>query len=547
MDFRNGACALILAATFAGGADFTATLANFAAGHALIRFDADGQALDAHDGEIALFEGTYYLYGTSYACGFRWQQAGAPFCGFKVYSSTDLAHWRDCGFLFDARGKAWQDRCGGGGYGCYRPHVLYNKATGKYVLWINVYDNRSGYMVFTAPSPVGPFTEAPEPVLGVNRSAPAGGLNNGDHDLFLDDDGTAWLAYTDWVAGGSIVVERLDADFLSGTGSYARVTPARTEAPALFRRGNRYYLAYSDPNCGYCATGTSYRSAEAILGPWSGGSKLSGNSCGGQPSFVSVFPGPLGPVHLYGSDLWNDAAKNEALAGYYWAPLRFSADGAIQPLDCADTARAALSEGAPSGPYGSPADADAATGDGGFAWHSDLRDPVRRIQSFTVTRTGRLTEVSFASFRDGDPDAPLRCEVRRADGEGKATGPALAAAAFPPDSVGWAPGWLSFRPNLAVAAGERYALLLFSETKAGRYGMAYSDAWPYRGGVELYSGDGGAGYRLEAGRSLRFRTRVSAPAAAAGRGRVARAARREAIHVGVDGARGRMRGPAIGR
>ena len=121
-----------------------------------------------------------------------------------------------------------------------------------------------------------------------------------------------------------------------------------------------------------------------------------------QPSFVSVFPGPLGPVHLYGSDLWNDAAKNEALAGYYWAPLRFSADGAIQPLDCADTARAALSEGAPSGPYGSPADADANVLWDPALWPAEPREHPR--VALVDTATGSVISTWDRIACGPDPD-----------------------------------------------------------------------------------------------------------------------------------------------
>src|SRR6185312_7859021 len=55
-------------------------------GRQIIRYSNLGDALDAHDGEIAFFNGTYYLYGTSYDCGFEWQNKSAAFCGFKVYS-----------------------------------------------------------------------------------------------------------------------------------------------------------------------------------------------------------------------------------------------------------------------------------------------------------------------------------------------------------------------------------------------------------------------------------------------------------------------------
>lgn len=291
------------------------------------RFDSAAAAIDAHDGEIAFFGGVFYLYGTSYDCGYEWGNKSAPFCGFKVYSSTDLVNWTDRGYLFDAKTPIWQARCNGSTYGCYRPHVIYNRKNEQYVLWINVYDNRVGYRVFTSKSPVGPFIETAEPTLAVNGGAPVAGLNNGDHDVFVDDEGSAYIAYTDWRSGGAIVIERLNAAYTSGTGECIKsVTPGQTEAPALMKRNGTYYLLYSDPNCGYCtATGTSYRTAPFPLGPWSDGIKISDNSCGGQPSFVSTIKIDNDVIFLYGSDLWT-GAKNEGDANFYWAPLTFAAD-----------------------------------------------------------------------------------------------------------------------------------------------------------------------------------------------------------------------------
>ena len=70
---------------------------------------------------------------------------------------------------------------------------------------------------------------------------PAAGLNNGDHDLFINDDGTCYLAFTDWRTKGTIVVEQLTEDYLSGTGKVAAsITPGKTEAPALFKRKRIY-------------------------------------------------------------------------------------------------------------------------------------------------------------------------------------------------------------------------------------------------------------------------------------------------------------------
>jgi hypothetical protein len=263
------AIALIAAAPAPAADPFSPTIVNGDERGATIRFDVDGDAIDAHDGEIQRFGNRYHLYGTSYGCGYEWQRPGSPFCGFRSYSSTDLAHWRDDGPLFDATGPDWQARCDGRTYGCYRPHVSFNPRTQRYVLWINSYDVPQGYHAFEATSPSGPFSEVAVPTLAVNGGIPPG-VNNGDHDLFADEDGTAYLAYTDWRRGGDIVVEQLDERWTSGTGRHTRVGVTATEAPSLFRRGDRYYLTLSDPNCGYCTTGTSYLTAESPLGPWHG-------------------------------------------------------------------------------------------------------------------------------------------------------------------------------------------------------------------------------------------------------------------------------------
>ncbi|MBD8079865.1 family 43 glycosylhydrolase [Cellulosimicrobium arenosum] len=286
----------------------TVTLLNQDAdGEPTIRFDVDGEAIDAHDGQIQRFGDTYYLYGTTYGCGYEWNTPGAPFCGFVAYSSPDLVHWTALGELFDASTPTWQERCDGATYGCYRPHVVYNESTGRYVLWINTYDNGSGYRVLTATDPAGPFTEVAEPDLAAPEGAP-GGVNYGDHQVFVDHDGQAYLAFTDWIRGGDLIVERLDDTYTTGTGDWTRVNIRSTEAPTIFERGGTYYLTYSDPNRGYTTTGTGYVTAPSPLGPWSG--------TGSTPDAWSVSDGVL---HVEGGDV------GLSRDGQDWTDYTFSA------------------------------------------------------------------------------------------------------------------------------------------------------------------------------------------------------------------------------
>ena len=490
------------------GAQKNAAIVNFNPQHQQVtRFSSPGEAIDAHDGEIAAFNGVYYLYGTSYGCGFEWGRKSAPFCGFKVYSSKDLEHWTDLGALFDASTPVWQTRCNGSTYGCFRPHVIYNKKTRRYVLWINVYDNRVGFRVFTSKNPAGPFKEAAEPRLAVNSDSAVAGLNNGDHDTFVDDDGNGYIAYTDWRSKGSIVIEKLTPDYLSGSGEHVKgITPGNTEAPSLFRRNGICYLLYSDPNCGYCSgTGTSYRTAPHPLGPWSGGKKISDNSCGGQPSFVSAIRLNGSMVYLFGSDLWNNAAKNEALANYYWAPLSFAADGSINPMVCQDSIQLPLAAATPPPPEKY---LDNSSGSEGFRTHCDIGHCIERSQLFTATRSGVLTGVSITAFRSGYPDDSLYISVYPAGENGLPAGKPLSAAAFSADAISWSPQRVTMRPGIMVTRGKRYAIVIRSGATAGCYGVAYSDAAPYPGGGAGYSGDCGKAFSAEENRSLQFMTFV---------------------------------------
>lgn len=467
-------------------------------GQPIVRFSTTGDAIDAHDGEITYFNGTYYLYGTSYDCGFEWGNKDAPFCGFKVYASKDLKTWDYKGYLFDAQTKQWQCRCNGKTYGCFRPHVIFNKKTKRYVLWVNVYDNRVGYRVFTASKPTGPFKEVKEPHLAVNSDMPTAGLNNGDHDLFVDDDGTAYLAYTDWRKKGAIVIEKLSDDYLTGTGQYVdSVTNGATEAPAMFKREGRYYILYSDPNCGYCGgTGTSYKTASSPLGPWSQPVKITNNSCGGQPSFVSVIKYNAKTIYVYGSDLWNNGAKNEALANYFWTPLEFNANGKIQAIDCSNK----VMKG------GVIKLADNVIDSVQFTAKGDITGNTRYLQVWQSPMSGNLKEVSMTIFRSGYPDGELVFEVFKINAKDYPIGLPLFSKKVASSSIGWSPNQLKIYPGLDVKKNERLAFILRSESTplSGRYGGVFGQSPNYGNNRAYISKDRGSTYVLDSGRILKY-------------------------------------------
>jgi hypothetical protein len=491
----------------------TVSLVNFdAAGKPVVRFDVRGNQVDAHGGEIRWFEGRYYLYGETYGCGFEWHKlAPSPFCGFRVYSSPNLVEWTDEGLLFDvSEWNPWQARCHGWTNGCFRPHVVYNRSTRKYVLWVNIYDKPVSYYVLESDSPVGPFVERGVPQLAFNGDGSPGKINNGDENLFVDDDGTGYLIYTEWArGGGDMVIERLTPDYLSGTGQHVRLGVTRTESPSMFKRNGRYYVVLGDPNCAYCETGTAYFTASSPLGPWSRSRRIAARSCGGQPGHVSQLPAPGGGSwYLYQSDLWlNSDGKdggdlNQGPAPQFWAPLSFTAKGEIAPITCerSYTVPAVVVTPPAREPDVRRLRCDVSAG-GAAGLMREFR--------FTADRTGILSSLAVPTYQRGEPTEPLTLEMRTV---GADTGTVLARSSMVinpgvwnvPVLIAWAARKLDLLLGVSVEAGKEYAVRVQSDTPRGCYGFAYGEGSPAGAASSWVSRDGGTTWTREAGEAVQL-------------------------------------------
>lgn len=290
--------------------------------------------LDAHDGGLTQFQGTFFVYGTSYNCGFEFGILGTRFCGISIYSSTNLRDWQLVGLAFNAQRADWQSACSPGG--CFRPHVIFNRRQRLYVMWINVFTG--AYRVLTSPTPTGPWT--------LRSSAVALPTASGDENLLVDQDGTGYLIRTDLVGMQSttksheLEVNQLDNSYLNLSGRSSRPQVGFVEAPMMWRRAGHYYLAYSDPACPYCpGTGTSVLTARSPLGPWSAPYSISPTSCGGQPTQVSTIVYRGSTLDIYQSDQWvrlgSDAiTRNQGSATQAWAPLKYDKAGKVSTVSC---------------------------------------------------------------------------------------------------------------------------------------------------------------------------------------------------------------------
>jgi hypothetical protein len=279
------------------------------------RGDQNGDIVDAHDGALMRFNGTYYLYGTAYS-----NQNGFGFVNrFVVYSSPDLVSWTFHGDIIDVMDSVW------GMY--FRPHVVFDANTGKYVLWFNWYprgaDWAGRFGVATADQPWGPFT-----VQNSNVKFPQGS-SVGDFAILADDDGTGWSVYG-WHNGG---VAELSSDYLSIGSGYSPIGDG--EGFTAFRRSGIYYYLWGNLCC-FCAQGSSVQVARASVatGPFTTGANIAGAQVHAQPLGVLQIQTTAGPQYSYLGDRWQstgDGVKGHDFI-YISEPMQFSANGSISPL-----------------------------------------------------------------------------------------------------------------------------------------------------------------------------------------------------------------------
>ncbi len=321
--------------------------------------DTDGHVINAHGGGVLFQAGVYYWYGeikegrtylpkVNQAWGGTRVLAG----GVSCYSSTNLHDWKNEGAALasDARNPDSDLACENI---IERPKVIYNAKTKKFVMWFhqdspNYQAARSGVAV--SETPTGPFKYVGSfrPNAGVwpvnvteadKKSGPknilardfAGGQMARDMTLFVDDDGTAYQFYAS-ENNATMHVSQLTDDYLKPAGKYARIFIGRsTEAPAVFKRGGKYYLIGSgctgwEPNAARVAV------AENIFGPW----KELGNPCQGKDADKTFFCQSAFVLPMSGRadafvaifDRWKQWDLTDSR--YVWLPLEFNAGG--QPV-----------------------------------------------------------------------------------------------------------------------------------------------------------------------------------------------------------------------
>jgi hypothetical protein len=288
------------------------------------RRDVAGQIIDAHDGCLQFFEGKFYLYGTAYGTNDGYGTENR----YRVYSSPDLGQWTLKGDLLTNQPM--------GVY--YRPYVVFNPNTKKYVLWYNWYPKgwagQEG--IATSERPTGPFSIVTTNVFPDNEK-----WHPGDGSLFVDEDGKGYYIFTTINDDYGVRVARLTYDYLGFTDEVSKVLAHGAESPLLFRRGDVYY-ALCGPLCAFCPEGNRIQSfkAPSPMGPYAPGPFINKQATNdlplipGQETWVARIPTPGEAAYIWMADLWG--ATPDKLRGHdfqFWSvPLEFSTNDNIFPL-----------------------------------------------------------------------------------------------------------------------------------------------------------------------------------------------------------------------
>lgn len=468
--------------------------------NAVLHFDTNGNAIDAHDGNIlqcvsgmpncAL--GTMYLYGTAYNCGFDWTVSG-PWCGFHVYETTDLKVWKDDGLIFDP--STWQAACAPNG--CDRPRMVYNAANNNYVLWFNILSGSGDhYRVFTCTTPISGCTQQAQPVGILHPSG-------GDEFIFVDPaSGNGYIAYSSGNGGNSeIYVQQLNSSFTDAMASVSD-TGVVGEGVAMFEQGGNYYVLYG-AGCPYCgATDTHYVSAVSPLGNYGAAIQLSSATCDGQSNSVDTIQAAGHTTYLFRADQW--LGPNQGPSTQYFQPLSFTGS-AINNITCAPTVTVlGLTLSGPNVAPGSPDQADFTD-----AYVAQCGPQQNTYWFFTfVPGVTPLASVGIATGIwpfSSTMTANLTIDLTTVSANQPGT--VLASTAFTVASALTTPQFILFPLHYPVTPGTTYGISMHSATAStGCFLVMQSNSTQYASGLVSKSTNSGSTYSTLANTSVLFAT-----------------------------------------
>ncbi|MFF8192768.1 RICIN domain-containing protein [Streptomyces bobili] len=271
--------------------------------------DTSGNPVHAHGGGV-LKVGTYYYWFGEH------RNADNTFRYVDAYRSTDLKNWE---FRNHVLTEASDPELATANI--ERPKVMYNASTGKFVMWMHK-ENGTDYSEARAAVAVSDTVDGNYVWQGSFR--PLGQHMSRDITVYVDTDGTGYMVSAAR-ENYDLQIYRLTADY---TGIASLVADpwhgGHREAPALFKRGNVYFMLTSGAT-GWNPNQQQYATATSLAGPWSAMTNVGDSTTyNSQTAYVLPVQGSSGTSYLYLGDRWGNSFGGTVNdSRYVWLPLTF--------------------------------------------------------------------------------------------------------------------------------------------------------------------------------------------------------------------------------
>ncbi|MEO3755374.1 RICIN domain-containing protein [Streptomyces sp. B6B3] len=300
--------------------------------------DPNGNPVHAHGGGVIRVGEYYYWFGEN-------RNDDNTFRYVSAYRSTDLRTWE---FRNHVLTEATDPELATANI--ERPKVMYNEATGQFVMWAHK-ENGSDYSEARAAVAVSDTVDGDYAWQGSFR--PLGHMSR-DITVFVDDDGTGYMVSAAR-ENYDLHIYRLTDDYTDVEALVANPWPSgHREAPALFKRNGVYFMLTSgatgwDPNQQQYATSTNLATG------WSAMTNIGDSTTyGSQTAWVLPIQGTQGTSYLYLGDRWGGSFGGRVNdSRYVWLPLTFPSSRTMSmswaPELTIDTAAGTVA--ASGGPY----------------------------------------------------------------------------------------------------------------------------------------------------------------------------------------------------
>ncbi|MGF7146356.1 hypothetical protein HNQ56_004823 [Anaerotaenia torta] len=338
--------------------------------------DTENNVIQAHGGQVQRLTVRDRITGSPVE---KWWWVGEDKTkgnrgGICAYSSEDLYNWTFEGIVMrnvSSRDQLEEEEYFSELYGDYtseqldrvytcindtlsiieRPKMIYNEKTGKYIIWFHAdgptSTSNSSYAAASAgvaicDTPYGPFKFIDRYRLNTcpedqEDQYPASKGMARDMNLFVDDDGTAYIIYSSeenltlYISKLNDTYTYLAADpekAVYGV-DFIRLFPgAQREAPAMFKKDGRYYMMTSGCT-GWAPNPSKMFMADSILADWTD----MGDPCVGDTqrttfdsqSTCIFLADKESQTYIYMGDRW--FSEDLANSRYVWLPVDFDKEG----------------------------------------------------------------------------------------------------------------------------------------------------------------------------------------------------------------------------